>query len=64
MTGLKMANKLSLQKKEEELEEKLQSYLGLKHDLLKDNGFKFNIKKTAYENKKLNLDFVLDDVKT
>jgi len=57
--GLKVSDKVLLEQKEKELEEMLKGYLGLKHDLLKDNNFKFNINIAAYENKKLILRFDL-----
>ncbi|NBI08390.1 hypothetical protein [Senegalia massiliensis] len=63
ITGLKILDKVLYEKKKVELEQKLKSYLGLKHDLLKDNGFKFNVSKVAYENKKLNREFNIDVVK-
>lgn len=60
IAGLKILDKVLLEQKERELEQMLRSYLGLKHDLLKDNNFKFNINTASYHNKSLNLIFDLD----
>lgn len=61
IAGLKISDKVLLEQKERELEQMLRNYLGLKHDLLKDNGFKFSVKTATYENKRLILRF---DLKT
>lgn len=63
ITGLKISDRVLYEQKKSELEQKLKSYLGLKHDLLIDNGFKFNFSKASYENKKLNKEFNIDVVK-
>ncbi|NBI08088.1 hypothetical protein [Senegalia massiliensis] len=64
ITGLKISDKVLYEQKQKELDTKLRSYVSdLKHDLLLDNGFKFNINVGAYENKKLNREFNIDVVK-
>ena len=58
ITGLKVSDKVLYEQKKAELDTKLRSYVSdLKHELLLQNGFTFNLKKAAYINKKLRLEY-------